>query len=251
MSTSGEAAEQVVRISLDGAEEILKITGKGAKELAKLLLSEMKKPQRTKGRASLMALLKQKKPMQVFEIDDRSLRKFCQVAKKYGVLYHVIKNTKNRDGRSEIMVRSEDLAQVNRIFDRFQLGVNRQATIKQSIVRSKEADPAAPEHAQPEKSEEEKLIDKLFEPPQKEQPENTNPSQAKTEKSRPSAPFSKTSENKETITRDTDHDARPSVRKQLALFRAQLKEEQSQTKSPTRTAKTKSKKKGNHNHDRI
>ena len=101
MSTSGEAAEQVVRISLDGAEEILKITGKGAKELAKLLLSEMKKPQRTKGRASLMALLKQKKPMQVFEIDDRSLRKFCQVAKKYGVLYHVIKNTKNRDGKSD------------------------------------------------------------------------------------------------------------------------------------------------------
>ena len=249
MSTSGEAAEQVVRMSLDGAEQILKITGKGAKELAKLLLSEMKKPQRTKGRASLMALLKQKKPMQVFEIDDRSLRKFCQVAKKYGVLYHVIKSTKNRDGRSEIMVRSEDLAQVNRIFDRFQLGVNRQATIKQAITRSKEADPSSPEHTQPEKSEEEKFVDKLFEPPQKEQPENTNPSQAKTEKSRPSAPSSKTNENKSISTRDTDPDARPSVRKQLALFRAQLKEEQAQTKTPTRTARTK--KKGNHNHDRI
>ena len=249
MSTSGEAAEQVVRMSLDGAEQILKITGKGAKELAKLLLSEMKKPQRTKGRASLMALLKQKKPMQVFEIDDRSLRKFCQVAKKYGVLYHVIKSTKNRDGKCEIMVRSEDLAQVNRIFERFQLGINRQATIKQAITRSKEADPSSPEHTQPEKSEEEKFVDKLFEPPQKEQPENTNPSQAKTEKSRPSAPSSKTNENKSISTRDTDPDARPSVRKQLALFRAQLKEEQAQTKTPTRTARTK--KKGNHNHDRI
>ena len=249
MSTSGEAAEQVVRMSLDGAEQILKITGKGAKELAKLLLSEMKKPQRTKGRASLMALLKQKKPMQVFEIDDRSLRKFCQVAKKYGVLYHVIKSTKNRDGKCEIMVRSEDLAQVNRIFERFQLGINRQATIKQAITRSKEADPSSPEHTQPEKSEEEKFVDKLFEPPQKEQPENTNPSQAKTEKSRPSAPSSKTNENKSISTRDTDPDARPSVRKQLALFRAQFKEEQAQTKTPTRTARAK--KKGNHNHDRI
>ena len=249
MSTSGEAAEQVVRMSLDVAEQILNITGKGAKELAKLLLSEMKKPQRTKGRASLMALLKQKKPMQVFEIDDRSLRKFCQVAKKYGVLYHVIKSTKNRDGKCEIMVRSEDLAQVNRIFERFQLGINRQATIKQAITRSKEADPSSPEHTQPEKSEEEKFVDKLFEPPQKEQPENTNPSQAKTEKSRPSAPSSKTNENKSISTRDTDPDARPSVRKQLALFRAQFKEEQAQTKTPTRTARAK--KKGNHNHDRI
>ena len=249
MSTSGEAAEQVVRMSLDGAEEILKITGKGAKELAKLLLSEMKKPQRTKGRASLMALLKQKKPMQVFEIDDRSLRKFCQVAKNYGVLYHVIKNTKNRDGRSEIMVRSEDLAQVNRIFQRFKLGVNNKATISQSIEKAKNADPTEPQHSVPEKSAEDRFLDKLFQQPQAEKTENTNPSMERMENARPSAPSLKSNENP-SKSKDTS-DSRPSVRKQLAQYRMQLKEERANTKSPTKATHTKTKKKGTHNHDRI
>ena len=70
MSTSGDAAEQVVRMSLEGVETVAKISGKGALELAKLLLAEMKKPQRTKGRASLMTMLKQGKEIKVFEIDD-------------------------------------------------------------------------------------------------------------------------------------------------------------------------------------
>ena len=81
MSTSGDAAEQVVRITLDGVQSVAKISGQGALELAKLLISEMKAPQRTKGRASLHTMLKSKKPIKVFEIDDKSLKKFCEEAK--------------------------------------------------------------------------------------------------------------------------------------------------------------------------
>ena len=50
MSYSGEAAEQVVRMSLQGVEVAAKITGAGAKEIALLLyavLKEQKKTQRT------------------------------------------------------------------------------------------------------------------------------------------------------------------------------------------------------------
>ena len=122
MSTSGDAAEQVVRMSLEGVETIAKITGKGAENLAKLLIAEMKKPQRTKGRASLMSMLKQKKPIKVFEIDDKSLRTFCQEAKKYGVMYHVLKDKSRKDGCCDIMVRAEDASKVNRIFERFCVG---------------------------------------------------------------------------------------------------------------------------------
>lgn len=248
MSTSGEAAEQVVRISMEGVEQMLRIAGPGAERIAKLLVSEMKRPKRSKGRASLMALLKQKRPLQIFELDDSSLKKFCQAAKKYGILYHVVKNRKSHDGKCEILVRADDLAQVNRIFQRFKLGVNNKATISQSIEKAKNADPAEPQHTVPGKSAEDRFLDKLFQQPQAEKTENTNPSMERMENARPSAPSSKTSDSKSTTTRDTHSDTRPSVRKQLALFRAQLKEEQAQTKSPT---KTKSKKKGNHSHDRI
>ena len=249
MSTSGEAAEQVVRISMEGVEQMLRIAGPGAERIAKLLVSEMKRPKRSKGRASLMALLKQKKPLQIFELDDSSLRKFCTAAKKYGVLYHVVKNKRQNDGKCEILVRADDLAQVNRIFDRFQLGVNRKATIEKSIEKSKQTTPAAPQHTEQQKSADEKLVDELFRMPQAERAENTNPSMAKTESSRPSAPISRSKEN--ASTKGEASDERPSVRKQLAFYRRQLKEEQANTKSPTRSAKTKSKKKGTQSHDRI
>lgn len=248
MSTSGEAAEQVVRISMEGVEQMLRIAGPGAERLAKLLVSEMKRPKRSKGRASLMALLKQKKPLQIFELDDSSLKRFCEQAKRYGILYHVVKNRGQHDGKCEILVRADDLAQVNRIFDRFQLGVNRKATIQQSIEKAKRADQDAPQHTVPERSAEDRFLDELFKPPQAEKAENTNPSMGRMENAHPSAPSSKSNENVP-INRDAS-DSRPSVRKQLARYRVQLNEERAKSQSPSKSAKSKTKMKGTHNHDR-
>ena len=42
MNTSGEAADQVVRMSLEVGEAALKLTGVGAKQLAVLLYAIMK-----------------------------------------------------------------------------------------------------------------------------------------------------------------------------------------------------------------
>lgn len=42
MNTSAEAADQVVRMSLNGAEAALKITGSASKEVAKLLFKALK-----------------------------------------------------------------------------------------------------------------------------------------------------------------------------------------------------------------
>ena len=247
MNTSGDAAEQVVRMSLEGVETIAKITGKGAENLAKLLIAEMKKPQRTKGRASLMSMLKQKKPIKVFEIDDKSLRTFCQEAKKYGVMYHVLKDKSRKDGCCDIMVRAEDASKVNRIFERFHLGVNNQAEIRSDVERSIDGSKQVPERTTPEKSAEDKFIDELFKPPQKEKTQNDNPSQAKTEKSRPSEPTSGTRKDQRDRTRDNP-ERRPSVRKQLEEYKRQQKETK-KTQEPTRT-KTKKKSKGSKSYGR-
>ena len=42
MNTSGDAAEQVVRLSLEGMEVAAKITGSAAKEVAALLYAALK-----------------------------------------------------------------------------------------------------------------------------------------------------------------------------------------------------------------
>ena len=47
MNTSGEAAEQVMRMSLEGAEILIKLTGSGAKNAAVLLYSIYKEQNKT------------------------------------------------------------------------------------------------------------------------------------------------------------------------------------------------------------
>ena len=49
MNTSGEAADQVVRMSLEVGEAALKITGAGAKQLAVLLYAVLRNRKRPKG----------------------------------------------------------------------------------------------------------------------------------------------------------------------------------------------------------
>ena len=48
MSYSGDAAEQVVRMSLEGAEVAAKITGAGAKQVAILLYAILREQKKTK-----------------------------------------------------------------------------------------------------------------------------------------------------------------------------------------------------------
>lgn len=65
MNASGDAAEQIVRISLESLQTVAKISGEGALEIAKLLCKELKTPKKSKGRASLSAMLKSQKPIKV------------------------------------------------------------------------------------------------------------------------------------------------------------------------------------------
>ena len=53
MNTGGDAAEQVVRLSLEGFEVAAKLTGSAAKNVALLLASVLKEEQKTKGKARL------------------------------------------------------------------------------------------------------------------------------------------------------------------------------------------------------
>lgn len=115
MNNSSDAAEQIVRMSPEGVQVAAKITGDGTEKPAKILLLAIKDTSKSKGRASLSKLLKSNKPIKVFEIKDRDLKKFCQEAKKYGVLYHVLKDKSANNGKCDIMVRVEDASKVNRI----------------------------------------------------------------------------------------------------------------------------------------
>ena len=195
MSYSGDAAEQVVRMSLQGAEVAAKITGEGAKHIAVLLYAILKEQNKTKGQVRLTNMLKSGKELKVFAVKDEDLKRFCTEAKKYGVLYCVLKDKNATDGITDIMVRAEDASKINRIFERFQLATVDIGSIQKEIQQEQAKDKIVLE-------------------------EEKSPFQAKTEKSRPSEPIS-------TIKKQADKgistEKRPSVRDELRKIQEKRK----------------------------
>ena len=58
MNTGGEAAEQIVRMSLEGFEVAVKISGVGAKNIAALLYAILKEETNARGKARLTPVLR-------------------------------------------------------------------------------------------------------------------------------------------------------------------------------------------------
>lgn len=139
MNYSGDAAEQVVRFSLEGMEVAMKITGSAAKEMAILLAAALKAEQKTAGKARLSAMLKSGKELTVFSLPQKDLKKFVQEAKKYGVLYCTIRERGSKDENAavDIITRAEDAPKINRVVERFKLAAVDTAEIVQNIEKAK------------------------------------------------------------------------------------------------------------------
>ena len=140
MNPGGDAAEQVVRLSLEGMEVAARITGNGAKNIGLLLYATLKQEQKTKGKARLTSMLKSGKELKVFTIRQEDLKKFSQEAKRYGVLYCVLKDRDNSDPNAavDVIARAEDASKISRITERFELATVDQGTVVGNIQREKE-----------------------------------------------------------------------------------------------------------------
>lgn len=141
MNSSGEAAESIVRMYLQGLEVLLKVSGSGAKNTIALSYALLKDKKQTKGKTNLANMLKSGKPSQILTVRESDLKKFSEEAKKYGVLYCVLKKKmeKNSDGIVDLLVRSEDASKVNRILDRFKLTIINEGQIE-SVIGKKNID---------------------------------------------------------------------------------------------------------------
>ena len=83
MNTSGDAAESIVRLSMEGIEAALRITGSGAKGLAMVIIALLQSNDslRNKGRTRLKTMLKTGKPTAVFAVKNEDLETFMTSAK--------------------------------------------------------------------------------------------------------------------------------------------------------------------------
>ena len=140
MSQSSDAAEQIVKMSLDGVQVIARITGEGAKEAAVLFYSIVKNNNKTSGKTTLNKMLRSGKELKIFSLKTEDFRKFTEEAKRYGILYCAVinKKDKNNDGIVDIMVRTEDSQKINRIVKRFKLSEYKEAEIRTEIEKTRQ-----------------------------------------------------------------------------------------------------------------
>ena len=273
MSYSGDAAEQVVRLSLETGEVAVKLAGEGAKQLAILLYAILREQKKTKGKTRLTNMLRSGKELKVFAVKDSDLQLFCREAKKYGVLYCVLKDRDATDGLTDIMVRAEDASKINRIFERFNLATVDMAEVRSEIERSRQEQqndaPEAPAAAEPMTEQEvDELLDAMFSPapepgeelpapertapeqdkdefleavlggpPTREKGQTENPTEARNEKSRQSGPTSKPKEPTAPGTSDPQERSRPSVRQELKEITAEQREKAAKGKEQSKPTK--------------
>jgi hypothetical protein len=249
MNSGTDAADQIVNMSLKGIEVMAKISGVGAKNLATYLYAVLKGQKKTKGKIRLEGLLRSGKELKVFAVRNEDLKKFCQEAKRYGVLYCALRDKNDTDGMCDIMVRAEDASKINRIVERFKLATVDTASIKNEIEKSRTArqkentphkegpdEKAPPEKGTPaEKSADDFLHELMAKPdrpePVKEQPDNPNPTTATAEKPLPSEP---TYERSGKAAEGAIEPPRRSIREELREIKAAQKEQAEPRREPAK-----------------
>lgn len=258
MYNSGEAAEQVVRMSLEGAEFALKISGAAAKNIAAALYTVLKDQKKTKGKTRIASMLRQQRAMKIYTLKKEDCPEFARQAKGYGILYAPIPVRKG-DDTIDVMVFESDAGRVNRIVEKFDLTVVDTASLKSEIEKSRkdreqQAEPKAVKAGakeqegkeRPQKGADDQLLDELLAAPiQKEKQQPQNPQAEKTasfqqsaEKSHPSAP---TLENRANLEKGTSKEPeKPSVRKELQEIQAQRKKEEAKAHREEPTVQKKS-----------
>jgi hypothetical protein len=255
MTQSGDAAEQIVRISLEGVEVAAKITGAAAKEIATFLIAALKSKDsglKLKGKARMTSMLKSGKALEIFSVKDSDLNKFRQGAKQYGIVYCVLRNKKHdKDGMCDILVKADDAPKISRVIERFKFATVDRASIESEVVKSKAEQSQAQDGAgqpSPDKDDTEKLLDDLLgtdegkaEPetqPETEKPDTAkttpvketprDPESAKAAKSRPSEPISENGSKSAGAT-----SSKPSVKAELREIKA-ARQSKKETDAPKR-----------------
>ena len=226
MSTQAEAADQVVKIMLEGSEHAIKIAGAGAKQIAALLYAILRDQKRTKGKTRLAGMLRSGKELRIFPVKADELKKFCKEAKKYGVLYCALRQKNNPDGVVDVMARAEDASKISRIFERLEIANVDMASVRAELVQSKES-PAAEQT--PPLDVEAAFVEEMLSPaPPRNQSHKANPTLAAGE--HPSAPSSKTA----SLAAFEQGSGRPSVRAELDRLRREQRTGRRRTE-PIRT----------------
>ena len=120
MDVSAEAADVVVRESLQATEAAAKLTLEGMKNVAALLLAIAKQDMKVVGQTTAKRLARDPAPAVVIPIKAEDKTKFQKLAKEFGVLYFFAQKKGNDNGMLNVVSNENYAALLNAIMQ--QLG---------------------------------------------------------------------------------------------------------------------------------
>lgn len=139
----GDAAEQMVRILLDGTETMVRITGEGAREVAAFLYAWARQDHSQNpthaGRTSMARLLRSGQELQVFRMRPEEYAAFRPQARQYRLLYAALRNKQDKEGPIDLVVRTDEISRVNHILESIGYGGVQQGE------NSKKKEPPSPQ----------------------------------------------------------------------------------------------------------
>ena len=138
MTSSGDAAETVVRVMLTGTEITLRLTASAAKNLLALSVALTKQHKQISGKTRMKKILKDTRDIRVFPMTRAQYRAFQKQAKSFRLLYASIRD--KNGGQIDLVLPATELDRANLVFEKMLYRQEDKASGKASAekVRGKE-----------------------------------------------------------------------------------------------------------------
>ncbi len=124
MNYGGDAADQIVRYSLEGTEVAFKLTGEAAKSFAVFAAAVLKDQKKNAWQNEPHPFAAGGKPLKFFVVPEERMKEFAVEANARGLLFVPVKDKTKEDGKIEIAVWAEDAAKVNRVLEKMERGLS-------------------------------------------------------------------------------------------------------------------------------
>ena len=173
MDPSGEAADLVLKESIEVTEKTVKLAASGIKNVAALLIALAKSDRQIIGKTSVKKLTRETAPAVVLPLKSEDVDKFAKLAKQYGVTY-IIARPKGKDGGDVDIISNQNYApQLNALYQAMGYPLSEQQTqAKEDAAKeddAKKAEPRVPqEKSSPERGNGSKVQTRTPDPAQPE-----------------------------------------------------------------------------------
>lgn len=114
----GEAADQMVRMMLSGTEVAVRLSGSALKNLLALTMALAHNRKTLSGKVNMGKMLRETRDLRRFPMTPQQYKQFKKLAKKYQLLFSVIKDKDDKGKLMDVILPVTELDRANAIFER-------------------------------------------------------------------------------------------------------------------------------------